>query len=75
MSNLQIARDIKITRKYLKLGAITVVDPVVHYQGRKIVCDSRLPGKLSRLVPHSWGNASPEEWCPFVILAVAMRAL
>jgi len=66
---------IKITRKQLKLGAVTVVDPVVHYQGRKIVCDGHLPGNLSRLVPQPWGNAPPEEWRPFVTLAVAMGVL
>ena len=75
MSNLQIARDIKITRKHLKLGSVTVIDPVVHYQGRKVVCDGQLPGKLSRLVPQPWGNASAEEWRPFVTMAVAMGVL
>jgi hypothetical protein len=67
--------QIRISRKELRLGAVTVVDPVVHYGARKIVCDSNLDGRLARLVPDRWGNAPLEAWRPFVALAVAKGAL
>lgn len=53
-----------------------VENSTLFVDGRKLVIDEQnLPGRLVRLIPDGYANATTEQWKPFVTLATAMGIL
>ena len=69
-----ILNSLVITTKQYRIGNSKVVDPVVHYEDRSLVCHN-LPVSLTKLIPNGWGNAKPTAWLPFVERAVVLGLL
>jgi hypothetical protein len=63
-----------ITLNTYWIGRVRVSDPVVHYEGRTLVCNN-LPVSLTRLIPNRWGNAPTEAWLPFLERAIILGLL
>jgi hypothetical protein len=66
--------EIAITAREYWIGPNKVVDPVVHYADRSLVCDN-LPLSLTKLIPVPWGNATTAAWVPFVERAIVLGLL
>ena len=48
----------------------------LHHEGRNCPIDcGDMPADLARLVPHSWGRASLNDWQPFIGRAILHRML
>ena len=63
-----------ITTKEYRIGRSKVVDPVVHYEDRHLVCHN-LPVSLTKLIPAGWGNAPISAWGAFIERAVILGML
>jgi hypothetical protein len=66
---------IKISFRRIRIGQNLVTEPVVCFGDKRLPVTDHLPSNLTRLMPQPWGNATPAQWKPFVITAVAMGYL
>jgi acetyltransferase-like isoleucine patch superfamily enzyme len=62
---------VRITENVHVLAGARVVDPVVHVGNLSVVADGNLPNSVARLIPARWGNATLDDWKPFIEAAKA----